>query len=145
MRMALHTGSAQALAGDYVSGEYASGLTLSRAARLLSAGHGGQILLSMATNELVRDALPPGISLRDMGMQRLKDLIRPEHIFQVVTADLPADFPALKTLDSLPNNLPLQPTTFVGREKEIEEIKTELFPMRVRSWIKRCSCFETWA
>lgn len=123
VRMALHTGNAEVLVGEYTSGEYVSGLTLSRASRLLSAGHGGQILLSMPTCELVRDNLPVDVSLRDMGLQRLKDLIRPEHIFQLVSADLPADFPPLKTLDTLPNNLPMQLTSFVGREKEIVEIK----------------------
>ena len=123
VRMALHTGRVEVKIGDYTSGEYVSGLTLSRAARLLSAGHGGQILLSQPTYELVRDQLPAGVTLRDMGTHRLKDLIRPEQIFQVVIPDLPADFPALKTLDSLPNNLPIQLTSFVGREKEIGEIK----------------------
>ena len=76
------------------SGQYASGLTLSRAARLLSAGHGGQVLLLAATHELVRDHLPPGVTLRDCGARRLKDLIRPEQIFQVVAADLRPNFPA---------------------------------------------------
>ncbi len=73
VRMALHTGRAELQVGDYTSGEYVSGLTLSRAARLLSAGHGGQILLSLATAELVRDHLPVETSLRDLGARRLKD------------------------------------------------------------------------
>ncbi len=106
VRMALHTGNAQFQAGDYKSGEYVSGLTLSRAARLLSAGHGGQILLSLPTAELVRDHLPLDTTLRDMGLRRLKDLIRPEHIYQVEAPDLPVEFAPLKTLDSRPNNLP---------------------------------------
>src|SRR5512137_1465090 len=80
VRMALHTGAAQVRAGEHTSGEYVSSLTLSRAARLLSAGHGGQILLSLPSAELVRDQLPSDVSLRDLGAHRLKDLIRPEHI-----------------------------------------------------------------
>ena len=123
VRMALHSGSVEVQPGAYTSGEYVSGPTLSRTSRLLSAGHGGQILLSLPACELVCDDLPAGVSLRDMGLQRLRDLIRPEHIFQLVSADLPADFPPLKTLDTLLNNLPAQLTSFVGREKEIAEIK----------------------
>ncbi len=123
VRMALHTGAADVRPSDYTAGEYASGLTLSRTARLLSAGHGGQILLSLPTHELVRDSLPADVSLRDLGEHRLKDLIRPEHVFQVVTPDLPADFAPLKTLGSLPNNLPLQLTSFVGRDQEIGAVK----------------------
>lgn len=126
VRMALHTDRAEVKAGDYTSGEYVSGLALSRAARLLSAGHGGQILLSLAATELVRDQLAPDVCLRDLGEQRLKDLERPEHIFQLVVPDLPADFPPLKTLESYLNNLPLQLTSFIGREKEIIEVKQML-------------------
>ena len=74
--------------GDY------HGPALNRAARLMAAGHGGQILLSLATEELVRDHLPPGVALRDMGERRLKDLIRPERVYQVIAPDLPADIPA---------------------------------------------------
>src|SRR5207253_1017605 len=85
--------------------------------------YGGQILLSLATEELVRDHLPIDMSLRDMGERRLKDLIRPEHVFQVEAPNLPHDFPALKTLDNLPNNLPIQLTSFIGREKEINEVR----------------------
>jgi len=80
------------------------------------------VLLSAATQELVRDYLPPDVELRDMGAQRLKDLIRPEHTFQVVTLDLPTDFPPLKTLDRRPHNLPAQPTALIGREQAIATI-----------------------
>jgi predicted ATPase/class 3 adenylate cyclase len=117
VRMALHTGSAQSRGGDYF------GQPLNRVARLLSAGHGGQILLSLATEELVRDNLPDDISLRDMGDRRLKDLVRPERVFQVVGPELASDFPPLKTLDTLANNFPIQLTSFVGREQEMFEIK----------------------
>ena len=120
VRMALHTGSAEARDDDYF------GQPLNRVARLLSSGHGGQILLSLATQELVRDSLPDGVALRDMGSRRLKDLIRPERVYQVLAAGLPADFPPLKTLDARANNLPVQATSFVGREREIVEVKALL-------------------
>jgi predicted ATPase/class 3 adenylate cyclase len=122
VRMALHSGAVDLHTGEFTSGEYASGLTLSRAARLLSAGHGGQTLLSMSAAELVGDQIPVGIDLLDLGSHRLKDLVRPEHIFQAVTADLPRQFPPLKTLDSRPHNLPMQLTSFIGRQRELVEI-----------------------
>ena len=116
VRVALHTGVAEEQGGDYF------GPPVNRVARLLSAGHGGQILLSRSAYELSRDTIPVGVSLLDLGEHRLKDLIRPEHIFQLADADLPQEFPPLKTLDSRPNNLPLQPTPFIGREKELAEL-----------------------
>lgn len=117
VRMALHTGVTEEREDDYV------GPVLNRLARVLNAGHGGQILLTQATYELVRDFLPEGIDLQDLGTHRLKDLIRPEHIYQVIVPGLPSDFPALKTLDVFQHNLPLQLTSFVGREKEMVEVK----------------------
>ncbi len=87
----------------------------------MSAGHGGQILLTATTYELVRDHLADGVALRDLGERRLKDLTRPEHVWQVVADGLPADFPPLKTLDARPNNLPAQPNAFIGREPQIAE------------------------
>ena len=116
MRMALHTGVAEERGGDYF------GPPVNRVARLLSAGHGGQVLLSLPTQELVRDELPEGANLRDLGERRLKDLFRPEHVFQLIAPDLPSGFPPLKTLDARLNNLPAQPTPLVGREKELSEI-----------------------
>src|SRR5207249_12198064 len=97
-----HTGAVQARDGDYF------GPPLNRVARLLSAGHGGQTLCSLATVELVRDALPAGVELRDMGERRLKDLIRPERVYQVVAPGLPASFPPLKTLRSEEHTSELQ-------------------------------------
>jgi class 3 adenylate cyclase len=91
-RMALHTGQAEVQAGDYLGGP------LNRVARLLAAGHGGQILVSGPTADLVQDYLPPAATLRDLGTHRLKDLLRPEHVFQLVAPDLPADYPPLATL-----------------------------------------------
>jgi len=126
VRMALHTGAAEVRAGQFTSGEYVSGITLSRAARLLSAGHGGQILLSDPSAALVREQLPPHTALRDMGAHRLKDLVQPQQIFQILASDLPQEFLPLKTLDALPNNLPIQLTSFIGREREIREIKHQL-------------------
>lgn len=126
VRMALHTGATEERDGDYF------GQPVNRVARLLSAGHGGQTLLSLSSFELVRDTLPEGIALRDMGERRLKDLIRPERIYQVVALDLPAEFAPLKTLDYRPNNLPAQPTALIGREKELADIATLLRTDNVR-------------
>ena len=117
VRMALHVGEAEQRDNDYF------GPTLNRVARLLSTAHGGQTLLSSVAAERTRAALPPEISLRDLGERRLKDLSRPERIFQVVARDLPADFPPLRSLEVLPNNLPAQVTTFIGRAREMAEVK----------------------
>ena len=78
------------------------GLDVHHAARIMSAGHGGQVLLSQTTHDLVEHDLPEGVSLRDLGEHRLKDLQRPAHLYQLVIAGLPADFPPLKTLDTAP-------------------------------------------
>src|SRR5215212_8398110 len=102
VRIALHTGLGEVRDGDYV------GQPLNRVARLMSAGYGGQILLSNATQELTGDHLPDAATLRDLGEFRLRDLTRPEHVYQLVAPDLQAHFPPLKTLDNRPNNLPLQ-------------------------------------
>src|SRR5687768_1443275 len=117
VRMALHTGVTEERDDDYV------GPVLNRLARLLSVSRGGQILLSHATYELVRDSLSDGIQLQDLGKHRLKDLIRPERIYQATAPGLASDFPRLQTLDIFPHNLPLQLTSFVGREKEILQVK----------------------
>jgi predicted ATPase/class 3 adenylate cyclase len=117
VRMAVHTGIAELRDGNYF------GPPLNRVARLLAAGHGGQILLSLAAQQLVRDRLPDGVQLRDMGERRLKDLIRPERIYQVLARGLPSEFPALRTLDARAQNLPIQLTSFVGREREVDELK----------------------
>jgi predicted ATPase/class 3 adenylate cyclase len=116
VRMALHTGTAETRADDYF------GHTLSRVARLLAAGHGGQVLLSAATWELVRDHLPPDTMLRDLGAHWLKSLPRPEQIYQLVAPDLPSDFAPLATLARPLTNLPAQTTTFIGREREVTAV-----------------------
>jgi predicted ATPase len=118
--MVLHTGAAEERDGDYF------GPPLNRAARLLAVGHGGQILLSRATQELVCDTLPPGVVSRDLGTHRLKDLTRPEHIFQVVAPALLGEFPPLRTLDTRPHNLPAQLTPLIGRAAEIAAVCARL-------------------
>ena len=115
-RTVLHTGAAEEREGDYF------GPPLNRVARLCGVGHGGQVLLSLAAQELTRDQLPPGAELRDLGEQRMKDLARPERIFQLVLPDLPAEFPPLKTLNAYRHNLPAQLTALIGREREVEDL-----------------------
>jgi predicted ATPase/class 3 adenylate cyclase len=117
VRASLHTGAADLRSDDYY------GPVVNRAARLRSIAHGGQTILSGATYELVRDQVPVGVSLIDMGDHRLKDLTRPEHVYQVDADGLRSDFPALLSLDAIPNNLPVQLTEFVGREQELEHVK----------------------
>lgn len=117
VRMGLHTGAPLSVETGYV------GVDVHRAARIGAAGHGGQILLSEATHILIEEDLPPGASLRDLGEHRLKDLTRPVRLFQVIVAGLPADFPPLRLLSILPNNLPIQLTSFVGRDREMAEVK----------------------
>ena len=122
VRMGIHTGKAEV----QPDGQYQGYLALSRVQRLMSAGHGGQVLISLATQQLVREDLPEGVSLRDLGERRLKDLVQPEHVFQLVIPDLPVDFPPIKTLDAYHHNLPIQLTSFIGRAKEMTEIKQAL-------------------
>jgi predicted ATPase/class 3 adenylate cyclase/Flp pilus assembly protein TadD len=118
-RMALHTCQADY---DEAEDDY-SGVAFNRAARLLSAGHGGQILISHATYEQLRYYLPANVTLEDLGEHRLKDLTDPEHIFQAIYPDLPHDFPELITVDKWPNNLPAQSTSLIGREKELADLR----------------------
>jgi class 3 adenylate cyclase len=125
VRMGLHTGEPELGGGDYV------GLDVHCAARVSTCGHGGQILLSQRTRDLVAPSLPAGVRLRDMGAHRLKDLPQPEHLFQVVIDGLPADFPPLKSLSAHPNNLPLQLSSFIGREQEMAEVQRLLGTTRL--------------
>ena len=126
VRMALHTGEAELREGDYY------GAAVNRCARLRGIGHGGQPLLSEATAVLVRDALPEGASLHDLGEYRLRDLARPERVFQLLHPDLPADFPPLASLDARPHNLPVQPTALIGRERELDALRDLLLREEVR-------------
>jgi predicted ATPase/class 3 adenylate cyclase len=126
VRIALHTGEAESRDNDYF------GQTLNRVARILSAGHGGQILLSQTTVSLLRGLALADVTLQDLGEHRLKDMQHPEHIFQLVIPDLPSTFPPLKTLDRHPNNLPTQLTPFVGREENLHAVYTLLMQKHVR-------------
>jgi hypothetical protein len=131
VRMALHSGSTPVQPGDHLSGEYRSGIALSRAARLLSAANGGQMLLSQVAYDLLLEQLPDGIALRDLGQHPLKDLVQPEHIYQVVAPDLAAEFPPLVSRAAPRHNLPLQLTSFIGRERDIAAVKRLLASTRL--------------
>ena len=130
VRMGLHIGAAEAQETDYVTTH-----TLNRVARIMSAGHGGQILISVEVADLARGALPAEVVLRDMGQHRMKGLRQLEHLFQVIAPDLPSEFPALKSLNAFPNNLPVQLTSFVGREREMAEVKQLLSTVRLLTLI----------
>jgi len=112
VRMGLHTGDPRLVDRAYV------GLDVHRAARVMGAGHGGQVLLSKSTKTQLGADLP----LLDLGEHRLKDLLQPEHLFQLLIEGLASEFPALKTLGNRPTNLPAQPNPLIGRDKELEEI-----------------------
>ncbi len=120
VRMAIHLGIAEERDADYF------GPAVNRVARLLAAGHGGQVLLSLAVEQLVRDVLPAGVTLRELGEHRFKGLARPERIFQVVARDLPADFPRLQTLTDQRHNLPPSLTPFVGRDGDVAIVRQRL-------------------
>jgi predicted ATPase len=117
VRCGLHLGVAERVDNDYF------GPTVNRAARIMSAAHGGQVLLSEAIAGFVRDRLPEGVTLRDLGFVRLRDLANPEHLYQIIHPQLRQDFPALRSLEATPNNLPHQATSFIGRERELTELK----------------------
>ncbi len=117
IRCALHTGEAIERNGDYF------GPAVNRVARLLSIGHGGQTLVSGVTRDLAHSDLRAGSALVDLGFRRLKDLAEPEHVWQLNVTGLPAEFPPLRSLDTLPNNLPIQRTSFVGRQHDVGEVK----------------------
>jgi predicted ATPase/class 3 adenylate cyclase len=117
VRMAIHAGVADERDGDYF------GPTVNRVARLLAVGHGGQVLLSGAVKDLAAEMLPAQTALIDLGLHRLKDLAAPEHAFQLCAPDLEQEFPALRSLDALPNNLPVHLTPLIGRDEELAEIK----------------------
>jgi len=120
VRMGLHTGEVHIQDDQYV------GLALHRCARLMSSAHGGQTILSAVTASLVRGSLSPETSLKDLGEHRLRDLAEPERIYQLVAPGLPDAHPPLHTLTASPNNLPLQMTPFIGREQQIQAVRTAL-------------------
>lgn len=125
VRVAIHTGEADLRDGDYY------GRDVNRCARLRAAAHGGQILVSQTVFDLVQESLPTGASLKELGMLQLQNLQRPERVYQVVHPELPGRFPPLRLLDVLPNNLPQQVTSFVGREREIADVKRLLETTRL--------------
>jgi predicted ATPase/class 3 adenylate cyclase len=126
VRIGVHSGEAQTRSGDYF------GPTVNRAARIMAAAHGGQVIVSSASAALVAGGLPAGMTLRDLGEHRLKDLERSERLFQVVHPAMPAEFAPLATLDRRPNNLPTQMSVFVGRDDELQEIRARLEDESVR-------------
>jgi predicted ATPase/class 3 adenylate cyclase len=125
VRMGLHTGEGMLGGDSYV------GLDVHRAARVANAGHGGQVLLSGATQAVAARSLPDGLRVVDLGLHRLKDLSRPEQLWQLEIAGLPNDFPPPRTLDATPNNLPLQLTSFLGRSREVAEVRELLVANRL--------------
>lgn len=116
MRIALYTGSADERSGDYF------GQSVNRVARLLSSTHGGQITLSDTTSQALRQTLPAQAKLLDLGQHRFKDLIRSEHVFQLLAPGLRSEFPRLNSLDAHRTNLPTQATPFVGRQQEVADL-----------------------
>lgn len=125
VRIALHTGEPLSADLGYV------GMVVHRAARICAVGHGGQIVVSRVTRDLVEDDLPPGVTMKDLGHHRLKDMAHPQHLFQAAAADLPYEFPPLRSLDARRNNLPLQLTSFIGREREKAEVRELLLTSRL--------------
>jgi len=117
VRSGLHFGIVECRDSDYL------GSAVNRTARIMRAGHGGQVIVSQAVALLVTERLPAGVALRDLGSVRLRDLANPERIYQVVHPQLRRDFPALRSLEATPNNLPQQITSFVGRERALAEVR----------------------
>jgi len=130
VRMGIHTGAAQLQAVSKES-RYSGYATLALTQRIMSAGHGGQILLSQTAHDLTRDKLPSQAQFIDMGERYLKDVVRPEHLYQLIVPDLPSEFAPLNTMESFNHNLPAQLTSFIGRGKEIEEIKKLIAANRI--------------
>src|SRR5215217_7017343 len=126
VRMALHAGTAEPRDGDYLAAP------LNRLARLLDAAHGEQVLLSSTVAGLAREALPEAATLEALGEYQLRDILQPEEIFQLCHPALRQDFPPLNTPRRLPHNLPAHPTSFLGRERELEEIEMLLLRPDVR-------------
>ena len=126
VRMGIHTGAAQAEELDDQSTRYHGYLTLACAQQIMTSAHGGQVLISSASAELVRGGLSAGVTLLDMGEHNLKGVTNLVHLWQMVADDLRAEFPPLRTLSVLPNNLPVQLTSFIGRESELRESEEKL-------------------
>ena len=125
VRCGLHAGAAERRDSDFF------GPSVNRAARIMNAAHGGQILLSKVVVDWVTDRLPLDASVRDLGFVRLRDLAGAEHLYQLVHPGLRQDFPALRSLETTPNNLPQQVTSFVGREEDIAKVRQLLLTARL--------------
>ncbi|MGH3962160.1 MAG: helix-turn-helix transcriptional regulator [Pseudonocardiaceae bacterium] len=137
-RIALHTAEAQRRdEGDYF------GQAINRCARLREVAHSGQVVLSRTTRDLVLDRLPEHAALADLGVHRLRDLGRPEHVFELVYPDLLGEFPALRSLDTLPNNLPDELTSFVGRRAELAQVGALLGDVRLLTLTGAGGCGKT--
>ncbi len=126
IRMGLHTGFAQ-----IIEGKFSGYITMARTHRIMSAAHGGQILISNQLHSEIAEQMKDLVSFRDLGERRLKDLIQPVRVFQLVAEGIESEFPPLKTLDARPNNLPVQLTSFIGREKELAKVKDSLRESRL--------------
>jgi Predicted ATPase len=132
VRIGINTGTAQLKDDPHGQGAFYEGYaTLALTQRIMSVGHGGQILLSQSTYDLAKSKLDGKTELRDMGERRLKDIAKPEHLYQVVAADLLSDFPSITTLETSNHNLPLQLTSFIGRERELTEARKLLSSTRL--------------
>ena len=125
VRCGLHAGAVERRDNDFFGGP------VNRAARIMSAAHGGQVLLSQLVAELVQDRCPDGVAFRDLGTVRLRDLAHPERVLQALHPRLRLDFPPLRSLESTPNNLPQQATSFIGRESELAQIRSLLASTRL--------------
>src|SRR5262245_51202077 len=126
VRLALHAGEADLRDGDYY------GSAVNRCARLRAVAHGGQTVLSAVTASLARERMPGGAALRSLGIHQLRDVPDPEHVYQLTHPDLRDDFPALRSLNARPHNLPVQLTSFVGRGREVADARRELLRPEVR-------------
>ncbi len=135
VRMGVHTGPAQAGSSEELSDIYSGYLTLTRVQRIMSTANGGQVLISSATSELLHGELPEGVELRDMGEHRLKGLLNPEHLWQATAPGMQSEFPALPSLNAIPNNLPEQLNSFIGREHELAQTKSMLANTRLLTLI----------
>jgi predicted ATPase/class 3 adenylate cyclase len=137
VRIVVHTGEVQVRGGDYY------GLAVNKAARIRSVAHGGQVLVSLATRELAYSELPRSLTLVDLGEHRLRDLMRPEQLFQLAGEGLRSDFPPLRSLWGERNNLPLQLTNFVGREEELVSLRAKLSERRLLTLLGPGGCGKT--
>jgi predicted ATPase/class 3 adenylate cyclase len=131
VRMGIHTGAAQLREEGAKEGSYSGYATMALTQRIMSAGHGGQILFSQSAQEKLNNALPPEVELRDMGERRFKNIMKPERIFQLIVPDLPSEFPPLNTLESFNHNLPAQLTSFIGRDRELKEVMKHVAENRI--------------